>query len=69
MVGSALAFQMGVGFAITIFVIWLLPVLAEHMGKRRWGFLILAPGLFLGALSMLLLPREERSLLLADGQR
>ena len=38
MVGSALAFEMGVGFALTIFVIWLLPVLAEHMGSWRWSF-------------------------------
>ena len=69
MVGSALAFQMGVGFAITIFVIWLLPVAAEYLGSWRWVFLILAPGPFLGALSMLLLRHEDRSLLLADGRR
>ena len=69
MVGSALAFQMCVGFAITIFVIWLLPVAAEYLGSWRWVFLILAPGPFLGALSMLLLRREDRSLLLADGRR
>ena len=68
-VGSALAFQMGAGFAITILVIWLVPVLAEHCGNWRWVFLILVPGPFLGALSMLLLRREDRSLLLADGRR
>jgi MFS family permease len=69
LVGSALALQMGVGFAITIFVIWLLPVVAEHQGSWRWTFLILAPGPFLGALSMLLLRSEARSHLLADGRR
>ena len=69
MVGSALALQMGVGFAITIFVIWLLPVVAEHQGSWRWSFLILVPGPFLGALSMLLLRSEARSHLLADGRR
>ena len=69
MVGSALALKMGVGFAITIFVIWLLPGFAEHLGSWCWGFVIRAPGPFLGALSMLLIRREERSLLLADGQR
>jgi len=47
MVGSALAFQMGVGFAITIFVIWLLPVAAEYLGSWRWVFLILVPAPFL----------------------
>ena len=50
LVGPALASQMGVGFAITIFVISLLPVLAEHMDSWRWGFVILVPGPFLGAL-------------------
>ena len=69
MVGSALAFQMGIGFAITIFVIWLLPVLADHQGSWRWVFLILVPGPFIGALSMLLLRRDARSKLLADGLR
>ena len=69
MVGSALALQMGVGFAITIFVIWLLPVVAEHQGSWRWSFLILVPGPCLGALSMLLLRSEARSHLLADGRR
>ncbi len=69
MVGSALALQMGVGFAITIFVIWLLPVVVEHQGSWRWSFLILVPGPFLGALSMLLLRSEARSHLLADGRR
>lgn len=69
MVGSALALQMGVGFAITIFVIWLLPVVAEHQGSWRWSFLILLPGPFLGGLSMLLLRSEARSHLLADGRR
>ena len=69
MVGSALALQMGVGFAITIFVIWLLPVVAEHQGSWRWSFLILVPGPFLGVLSMLLLRSEARSHLLADGRR
>ena len=68
-VGSALALQMGVGFAITIFVIWLLPVIAEHQGSWRGSFLILVAGAFLGALSMLLLRREARSHLLADGRR
>ena len=69
MVGSALAFQMGVGFAITIFVIWLLPVLAGYLDSWRWVFLVLVPGPFLGALSMLLLRCEVRSQLLADGRR
>jgi MFS family permease len=69
MVGSALALQMGVGFAITIFVIWLLPVVSEQQGSWRWTFLILVPGPFLGALSMLLLRSEDRSHLLADGRR
>ena len=69
MVGSALALQMGIGFAITIFVIALLPVVVEYQGSWRWSFLIIAPGPFLGTLSMLLLRSEARSHSLADGQR
>ena len=60
---------MGVGFAMTILVIWLVPVSAEYFGNWRSVFLILVPGSFLGVLSMLFLCREDRSLLLADGRR
>ena len=62
-------FKNGRGFAIKIFVSWLLPVIAEHHGSWCLSFLILVPGPFLGALSMLLLRREARSHLVADSRR
>lgn len=69
LVGSALAFQMGVGFAITIFVIWFLPVVVDVLGSWRWAFVILAPGPFLGVVAMLLLRKDESAALLANGRR
>ena len=60
MVGFALAFKMGVGFAITIFVIWLLPVLAEHLvGDTCGPFLV----------PYQCCCYDAKSLLLADSQR
>ncbi|MEW7009277.1 MFS transporter [Lentilitoribacter sp. EG35] len=60
-IGTALAFQMGVGFAITIFVVWLMPHLANIFGSWRWTFSILALGPFVGTWSMLKLYRYEKS--------
>ena len=39
-VGSTLAFQMSVGFSISIFTVWLVPQIAEAFGSWRWTFLI-----------------------------
>ena len=69
LVGSALAFQMGVGFAITIVAIWLVPLIADTLGGWRWAFLILAPGPLLGAWAMLGLRRRPESVQMAGGHR
>lgn len=69
LVGSALAFQMGVGFAITIFVIWFLPIVVDVFGSWRWAFIVLAPGPFLGVVAMLVLRRDDSATLLANGRR
>jgi MFS family permease len=69
LVGSALAFQMGVGFAITILTIWLVPVLAEAMGSWRWTFLVLVPGPALGTWAMLTLRRRPEAAKIAGGRR
>lgn len=61
LIGTALAFQMGVGFAITIFVVWLMPLLADLFGGWRWTFAILAIGPLIGICSMLKLHRYEKS--------
>lgn len=58
LVGSALAFQMGVGFLITVFTIWLVPVIVDVTGSWRWSFLVLAPGPIVGVWAMLRLRRE-----------
>lgn len=69
LVGSALAFQMGVGFAITIGAIWLMPVLAEALGSWRWAFLALVPGPVVGTWAMLALRRRPEAERIAGGKR
>ncbi|MGE4128780.1 MAG: nitrate/nitrite transporter [Hyphomicrobiaceae bacterium] len=69
LVGSSLALQMGIGFALTIFVIWLTPIVADILGGWRWTFLLLVPGPIVGIAAMLALRRDPRSVKLADGRR
>lgn len=61
LVGSALAFQMGVGFAITVVTIWIVPVIAEAFGSWRWAFLVLVPGPLLGCWAMWQLKKISNS--------
>ena len=68
-VGTALSLQMGLGFALTVFAIWLMPHIANWMGSWQWSFIILAPGPFIGALAMLRLRKHSISLKLAGGKR
>lgn len=68
-VGSALAFQMGVGFAITILTIWAVPQIAEAFGSWRWSFLVLVPGPIVGAIAMLRLRGLPEAKRLAGGRR
>lgn len=68
-VGAALAFQMGVGFAITILTIWLLPIIANVLGSWRWTFLVLVPGPVLGTWAMLTLRRLPNAERIANGRR
>ncbi|MBA3322036.1 MAG: MFS transporter [Pyrinomonadaceae bacterium] len=49
--GTALTVQNGIGFAVTIFSIQLLPLLATVVGWR-WAFTVLAGGPFVGAYFM-----------------
>jgi MFS family permease len=51
-VGTALALQLAIGFALTMATIWLVPLLAESVGWR-WAFAFLAPGPALGVVAML----------------
>jgi MFS family permease len=59
-VGTALALQMAVGFALTVVTIWLIPFLEDAVGWR-WAFAFLAPGPTLGIVAMLRLARAART--------
>ncbi len=69
LVGTALALQLGIGFALTVVAIWLLPIAAAAFGGWRWTFLILLPGPVVGTLAMLALRRHPLSERLAQGAR
>lgn len=68
-VGTAVALQLGIGFALTVGVIWLVPVLAESFGSWRWVFLVLVPGPAVGATAMLVLRRHPSATRMAGGAR
>lgn len=57
-VGTALTFQMCIGFLITIFSINLIPVIQKVVGWE-WVFSVLAIGPIIGIVSMLLFKRYE----------
>lgn len=69
MVGTALAFQMGVGFALTIITLRVMPVFAEWIGGWQWAFLILVPGPIIGAIAMLWLRRLPEAARISGGLR
>ena len=50
-VGTALTLQLATGFVLTVFTIFLVPVVRDAHGWG-WAFLLLAPGPILGALAM-----------------
>ncbi len=50
-VGTALTMQLAAGFVLTVFTIFLVPVIRDAHGWG-WAFLLLAPGPMLGAWSM-----------------
>jgi MFS family permease len=55
-VGTALALQLAIGFALTVPTIWLVPYWEEAFGWK-WAFAFLAPGPALGIAAMLRLRR------------
>jgi len=68
-VGTALSVQLGLGFALTVVAIGLIPRMASFLGSWRWTFLVLVPGPLIGASAMLLLRRRPASARLANGVR
>jgi MFS family permease len=68
-VGTALTLQLGIGFALTVVTIWILPSVADWSGSWRWVFFILVPGPLLGILAMAALRRLPVALKIAHGRR
>jgi MFS family permease len=68
-VGTALSVQLGLGFALTVMAIWLMPRMATFLGSWRWAFLVLVPGPSIGTSAMLWLRRSPASARLANGMR
>lgn len=67
-VGTAIALQLGLGFALTIVSIRLTPLLATAIGWR-WSFLLLVPGPAVGVIAMLMLRRHPDAHRIAHGRR
>ncbi len=69
LVGTALTFQMAIGFGVTLLTVWLVPIMAQKSDSFQWAFLILCPGPIIGAIAMLLLRQRDEAALLANGKR
>ena len=69
LVGTAVTFQMAIGFGITILAVWLVPIAAKSFESFQWAFLILVPGPLIGAIAMMVLRNSSDALLLANGKR
>ena len=67
-VGTALAMQTCLGFALTIVTIQLVPWLEQHLGWRH-AFTVLALGPVVGSAAMLRLRRLPEAIRLASGHR
>ena len=69
LVGTALTFQMALGFGVTVITIWLVPIAAQWFGSFQWAFLFLVPGPFIGVIAMLSLRQRPEAEKLALGNR
>lgn len=67
-VGTALTFQMAVGFLVTLVSINLVPILARHFGWR-WAFTSLSIGPMFGIWAMARLRQHTASRQIAGGRR
>jgi len=68
LIGTALAFQLGIGFALTIVSLTVVPMLAAAIGWQ-WAFAVLAPGPLVGIIAMLLLRRLPEAERIAQGRK
>ena len=67
-VGTALALQLGIGFALTVLAVWALPLFADLLGGWQWAFLMVVPGTVVGVLAMLALKARPEAARLAGGR-
>ena len=67
-VGTALQVQTSLGFLLTLVTLQVIPLLIDAYGYE-WAFLLLVPGPLFGAISMLVLRRDPRSVVMASGAR
>lgn len=68
-VGTALALQLGLGFALTVVAIRVMPVLADYLGSWQWAFVALVPGPLIGTMAMIALRRLPESAKIGHGRR
>lgn len=68
-VGTALALQLGLGFALTVVAISIVPQIANWLGGWQWAFLVLAPGPIIGAWAMMKLRGMPEAEKIAQGRR
>lgn len=68
-VGTSLALQLGLGFALTVVAIRAVPTFVEFLGGWQWSFVILAPGPLIGTIAMLMLRRLPEATKIAQGKK
>ena len=68
-VGTALALQLGIGFALTVLAISWIPIFVEWIGGWQWAFLLLVPGPVVGIIAMSLLRAHPDAVKLAGGAK
>ncbi len=66
--GSALTFQMAIGFLITVGSIYAIDILRTTVGWH-WAFSFLSIGVFIGMISMIRLRYKDESLLMCNGKK
>jgi MFS family permease len=69
LIGTALTVQLGLGYALTVLAIWLLPLAEQWLGNWQWVFLFLVPGPVIGAIAMAALRRLPEATRIAHGRR
>ncbi|SFV36704.1 MFS transporter [Hyphomicrobium facile] len=68
-VGTALALQLGLGFALTVIAIRVVPMLADYLGGWQWAFLVLVPGPVIGTIAMFRLRHLPEAVKIGHGLR